>query len=271
MALREHYWNPRLQEQSFVNERRFIYAFNRHQGAGTWSDLHVHADWGELTYVSSGSIVLCTGSGNFSGNGYRGVWVPPGLQHEWYMPEACNNRSLFIHVSALEELPRFRAYHAVEMPMLLRELIIAMGNEDVDFETEAGVRLARVLLDRLQRTKEVGMPLLMPSDHQLVELCVEALAMPGQPVRLSDWSERLNVSEKTLERLFIRQTGQTFGKWVQNMRMQSALADLSKGDDVTTAAVNCGYSSVSAFISAFKKQFGTTPGALSKQVKTRQC
>ena len=45
MALRQHYWNPRMGEQCFVDETHFLYPFNRKQDAGTWSDLHVHPTW----------------------------------------------------------------------------------------------------------------------------------------------------------------------------------------------------------------------------------
>ena len=85
MALRQHYWNPRTNEACFVDETQLIYAFNERQDAGTWSDLHVHPDWGELLFVATGSIVLCSETGNLLGQGYRATWVPPGVQHEWYL------------------------------------------------------------------------------------------------------------------------------------------------------------------------------------------
>ena len=37
---------------------------------------------------------------------------------------------------------------------------------------------------------------------------------------------------------------------------------LAEGKSVTVAALDCGYSSVSAFIAAFKSTFGYTPGRL---------
>ncbi len=265
MPLRQHYWNPRTNEACFVDDKQFLYAFNERQDAGTWSDLHVHPDWGELLYVCTGSIVLCTGTGNFLGQGYRATWVPPGLQHEWYMPESSWNRSLFLHASIFEGLPRFRRCHGIEMTPLLRELILAVDDLRPDFATEEGRRLGLVLMDRLKASKEVGAPLLMPCEHRLVELCANALSAPDAPVRLADWSRQLGMSEKTLARLFIRQTGQTFGRWLQSMRLQHAMTEIEDGQSVTTVALNCGYNSVSAFIAAFKKHFGATPGMLGRR------
>ena len=146
MALRQHYWNPRTNEACFVDETQLIYAFNERQDAGTWSDLHVHPDWGELLFVATGSIVLCSETGNFLGQGYRATWVPPGVQHEWYLPEASWNRSLFFHASLFENSPRFRQCHGLEMSPLLRELLFAVDDLKPDFTTEEGKRFALVLI-----------------------------------------------------------------------------------------------------------------------------
>ncbi len=264
MPIRRHYWNPRADDPRFVDEIRYLYAFNKRQDAGTWSDYHVHSDWGELTWVSAGSIVMSTSFGNFLGQAWRAVWVPPGLQHEWYMLEACANRSLFIHPSALGAASRFTRYHAIELTPLLRELLLAVDDLKLDLRREEDERIGRVLIDRLKCSKEVGAPLLMPHERRLVELCAQALAAPDRPIRLEDWSRELGMSPKTLSRLFIRQTGQTFGRWLRGMRLQQAMSRIEEGRSVTAVALDCGYNSVSAFISAFKKQFGRTPGAVGK-------
>lgn len=44
------------------------------------------------------------------------------------------------------------------------------------------------------------------------------------------------------------------------MRLLSALPALSRGERVTDVALACGYESLSAFIAAFGKQFGLSPG-----------
>ena len=67
-------------------------------------------------------------------------------------------------------------------------------------------------------------------------------------------------SLRTLQRLFPSQTGLALDAWRQKARLIQAVADLSAGAPVTTTAMDCGYDSVSAFIAAFKRQFGVTPG-----------
>ena len=52
----------------------------------------------------------------------------------------------------------------------------------------------------------------------------------------------------------------TFRTWRQRMRLVSALPALERGERVTDVALACGYDSTSAFIAAFRQQFGATPG-----------
>ena len=68
------------------------------------------------------------------------------------------------------------------------------------------------------------------------------------------------VSKRTLERLFNRETGMSFGRWRQQVRLLQALRRLAAGVPVTTAALDVGYESTSAFIDMFRRALGTTPG-----------
>ena len=52
----------------------------------------------------------------------------------------------------------------------------------------------------------------------------------------------------------------TVGEWRRRLRLLHGVRLLAGGESVTNAALDAGYSSTSAFIAAFKKTFGTTPG-----------
>ncbi len=51
----------------------------------------------------------------------------------------------------------------------------------------------------------------------------------------------------------------SFDKWRCQLRLMPALQFLASGHKVTTAAIDAGYDSPSAFIAMFKKHFGATP------------
>jgi AraC-like DNA-binding protein len=101
------------------------------------------------------------------------------------------------------------------------------------------------------------------------------LPLPGDPraraaaLRLQDDPNHTNLSRlaadsgaslRTLQRLFPRETGLTLEAWRQKARLIHAVACLASGDRVTAAALNSGYQNVGAFIAAFSRQFGVTPG-----------
>jgi AraC-like DNA-binding protein len=66
-------------------------------------------------------------------------------------------------------------------------------------------------------------------------------------------------SKRTVERVFEKETNLTLGKWRQQLRLLRSLQLLAAGEKITSAALEAGYSSPSAFIAMFRKALGTTP------------
>jgi AraC-like DNA-binding protein len=71
--------------------------------------------------------------------------------------------------------------------------------------------------------------------------------------------EECGASKRTIERLFLEETGITFGKWRQQLRLLAGMRLLASGESVTNSALGAGYDSPSAFIFMFKKALGMTP------------
>jgi len=100
----------------------------------------------------------------------------------------------------------------------------------------------------------------MPADIRAVRVAEIVRQNPGDAKSLDHLAKKIGASKRTIERLFQTETEMTFGKWRQQLRMLHALRLLAAGETVTTAALEVGYDSTSAFISAFKTAVGTTPG-----------
>lgn len=81
---------------------------------------------------------------------------------------------------------------------------------------------------------------------------------PGDAATLSDWADRLHISAKTLQRDFERSFGVSFSAWRTTRRLTLARA-LLHSDPVGRVAGKVGYQSTSAFIAAFRREFGCTP------------
>jgi len=91
------------------------------------------------------------------------------------------------------------------------------------------------------------------------------LARPQDRRGQASLAAAVGVSERTLTRLFRSETGLSFRDWRSRMRFMLALERLDRGESSTSLAHGLGYSSPSAFIAAFRKQFGAPPSAYRKR------
>ena len=117
----------------------------------------------------------------------------------------------------------------------------------------------RLLLDELQALPVLPLHLPQPADPRLRRICARLLERPGDVSTLGRWAQLLEVDVKTIQRLFTRETGMTFGQWRQQARLLRALERLATGEKVVDIALALGYDSPSAFATMFKRQFGQTP------------
>ncbi|MHC6227571.1 AraC family transcriptional regulator [Pseudomonas sp. X10] len=240
---------------------RPLYARAESLGAGSWTPRHRH-DWVQFSYAISGVLGVYTSDGSYFAPPQWGVWIPAGTEHEVVTSMQAEMRSLYVRRDACPWAPA--QCRVLEVTPLARELIKQFCLLPVDYpeEDSAEARLVGVLLDQLQALPEVGFSLPLPRHPGLLALCNRLIAEPDQAQTLQQWAQHLGRSEKTLMRLFQRETGLSFRSWRQRMRLLSSLALLEAGESVTEAALGCGYDSTSAYIAAFKQLFGFTPGEL---------
>ena len=106
------------------------------------------------------------------------------------------------------------------------------------------------------------MPSILYYQHNYARLQRVTAALKRQPADergLAAWAAMAGASARTLTRLFIAETGMTFRQWRRQLRFTVAIERLARREPVTGVALDLGYSSVSAFIEAFRKTFGVTP------------
>ncbi|HHX33701.1 MAG TPA: AraC family transcriptional regulator [Gammaproteobacteria bacterium] len=223
---------------------------------------HSHP-WVQFSYAINGVLEVQTAQGRFIAPPQRAVWIPAGIKHRVQCSAHTQIRSLYIDNQALTVVPH--NCRVVEVSPLLKELIRAFGELPVEYDqSSAEGRLAAVLLDQLTHAPDMGLMLPLPTDKRLQKIVAQLQKHPDATDTLSQWAQRLHVSEKTLSRLFSEQTGLTFRLWRQRLRLLNALPLLEQKQPVTEVALACGYESISAFIAAFRQHFGSTPGEFFK-------
>ncbi len=238
---------------------RPVYARVESLPAGSYTRPHRH-EWSQLSYAIEGVLCVRARAGSFYAPPQRAVWVPACVEHEVVTSGRAEMRSLYLEPAVTGwGSPECRV---LEMSALARELIRAVTALPVEYD-EAGPegRLVRVLLDQLATLPEVAFSLPAPRDARLHAVAAALERAPDDRRTLAEWSRVAGASERTLARLFRRETGLSFREWRQRSRLLASLGALDEGASVTAAAIDCGYDSPSAFIAAFKRLFGRTPGS----------
>lgn len=150
-----------------------------------------------------------------------------------------------------------------------QELIARLTHEGVGYPPESHLaRLTRVTLDELATMPQQKLSLPVSSHPKIRAMADALVSQPDDRSTFKTWAKRLALSERSLARLMLRETGLTFGRWRQQLQLIIALRELASGVSVQNVAANLGYESVNAFITMFKKTMGSTPAHYFAERKT---
>jgi AraC-like DNA-binding protein/mannose-6-phosphate isomerase-like protein (cupin superfamily) len=218
---------------------------------------HAH-DWHQLIYASEGVMWVQSAQGDWVVPPNRAVWVPACVEHSIEMTGSVFVQTVYLMSTLYGTLPDRCC--AVNVSPFLRELIrhvVSLGMLDENDPPRA--RLIGVLLDQLSVLPTIPLQLPWPADERARNAGAWLRAHPADPGATHDVAKRFGLSVRTMERLFQRGTGLTFGKWRQQLRLLQALRLLAAGRPVTEVALDVGYESPSAFIAMFRRTLGVTP------------
>ena len=219
--------------------------------------LHFH-DRDQLVYASRGVMTVHTPNGTWVVPTDRAVWIPAGIPHSILMSGKVAMRTLYLRARLAPTLPRDCC--VVNVSPLLNQLILhACILGSLSARVAVHRHLIDVLIDQLRTVQTV--PLQLPNlvDPRARRLAEILIAEPGNRQPFAQVCRTVGASVRTVERLFLEETGMTLGKWRLQLRLMEAMRLLGGGAKVTHAALEAGYSTPSAFIVAFRKALGTTP------------
>ena len=226
-------------------------------------DWHHHTR-GQLLHASSGVMTVETAAGTWVVAPEQAVWIPPEVEHQVTHDQAIAMRTLYIDAGEAASLPPECCVVAV--PPLLRALILRAIDIGLDYGPAGPeARVMAVILDELRALTPEPLHLPQPSDPRLLKVTRAMIDDPADGRPLSAWAKGAGASERTLARLFVKETGLTFGEWRERLRLVTAVARLAEGAAVTAVALDLGYQSPSAFIAMFRRSLGETPGRYLKQ------
>ena len=219
---------------------------------------HSHP-WGQLAFCNSGVMGVISDAAAWLSPPTRAIWLPAGLPHAITSQGGIATRFLYLAPELAAPLPP--APRVIGVAPLLRELILHILTRRMlhpDRPEEA--RQALLLIDLILEAPSQDLALPLPADRRARALADRVQANPAETASLAELARHAGASLRTLQRIFPLETGLSLEAWRQKARLLSGVAALSGGAPVAVTATDCGYATPSAFIAAFRRQFGVTPG-----------
>lgn len=217
---------------------------------------HMHPE-DQLVYGCQGVMTVHTPAGTWVVPAQRAVWIPAKTPHRILTSGQVSMRTVYLRARMVQHLPRICC--VLNVPQLLQHLIIhlcSLGKLSRKSKTQA--HLIDVLIDQLEAVKTVALQLPSVSDARAARVAA-ALQRNGGDASLEEVCRQAGASKRTIERLFLQETKLSLGKWRQQLRLLRSLELLASGEKISSAALEAGYSTPSAFIAMFRKALGTTP------------
>lgn len=216
---------------------------------------HAH-DEHQLAWAPSGVLTVETDTGTWVLPPTRALWIPSRVPHETSANGTTTMRSVYLRP---ELGPPWSAPQPVVAKPVLAELIHHLA--DATLSAGQRARAEAVLLDLLEPVAVATIEAPLPRDARALDVARALLAEPADPRSLDEWGREVGASARTLARAFSADTGLGFARWRTLVRIRAALPALADGEPVGNVARRVGYETPSAFVAAFRREVGVTPGA----------
>jgi AraC-like DNA-binding protein len=228
-----------------------------HLVRGQWFGWHRHAEHQVVWACSGVANVRVRDGRTWVLPPSVALWLPAGLAHETGASALTTMRTAYF---VADRCPlRLPEPTVVAVPALLRELITHLCLADLSAQARA--RAEAVVFDLVRPVSVTTLGVPEPTDERLRGIAAALREHPADGRPLAEWGRLVGASARNLARLFVDDTGLTFGQWRTQLRLQASLPLLADGMAVGRAAARVGYATPSAFVAAFRRAVGVAPGA----------
>jgi AraC-like DNA-binding protein/mannose-6-phosphate isomerase-like protein (cupin superfamily) len=218
-----------------------------------------HHDLHQVEYALEGVAHVETGDARYLVPPQQAIWIPAGLEH----CTTLQGRSVAVFFDACMLVGVDGRAHVLAAAPVLREMMTYAirwpidrqgGDETAERFFEALVLLVRDWIDQ-------EVPMCLPtSADPIVRAAMEYTQAHLMDVTFLDVARGAGVSERTLRRRFLIETGATWQQYLHRSRLITAAVLLTQSRrSIMNVALEVGFDSVSAFSRAFCALAGENP------------
>jgi AraC-like DNA-binding protein/mannose-6-phosphate isomerase-like protein (cupin superfamily) len=248
-----------IKRHHFYDTDQAVVALEADRDDGTSTEWHWHSR-AQLLYAIEGVMVVRSAAGIWVVPPNRALWITPNLEHEVTMVGKVKMRTVYINMDAITSLPQKTC--VIRVSNLLKELLVAAVKIPRNYlEGTRDALVMQLLIDEIRISNELPLHLPTPEDARVKRICAALIDNPDNVRTIADWAVELEITSKTIHRLFLKETSMTFAQWSEQARLLYALKKIASGDKIIDIAIDCGYSSPSAFTAMFKRHFGAPPSS----------
>ncbi|MGX9523071.1 helix-turn-helix domain-containing protein [Vibrio mediterranei] len=238
-----------------------LFTVERHIDKVINEPVHKHEN-GQLIYMKQGVCIGQAEQNQWLIQKGMLVWIPPNVSHHAECKYTASLIAMYIPPEIAVSWP--------EKIMLVDASKLAVGIIDKfafsDIESSKANNLLSFLLEELIQGVPSNNLLPLPEDRRLVRITQSAIKNPSEKVSLSEWARKVGACERTLSRLFIKETGLSYKCWINRLKHNEALSGLGDGLTNEELSIKLGFSSGDSFSHWFQKEFNSSPRNMRKNL-----
>ncbi|AZA82886.1 AraC family transcriptional regulator [Chryseobacterium lactis] len=222
------------------------------------SGFHLHRRKAQLLYAPSGCMTVTTSDRQFVLPPFRMLWIPSNEIHRVNFRNIVAYRSIYFDTDYAEKYMN-SSLKVLHVNPLLKEIIERICFWDWSAPDRNQENILKVFWNEMNGAREEKLALKMPEDRRFKKAAEEWTTRLSMPPMLKKLAEESGAVEKTISRIFKKETGLSYQDWRQQWRLQRSIELLVEGNSIGEVAYILDFSSDSAFIEFFKKHTGSTP------------
>lgn len=213
----------------------------------------------ELLWIEGGASTLIVHDTLFTITKSWGMWIPAGMMHSGFAGKNTTLKAAQFNFSLVGALSN--SCVTVEITPLMSQLLERLSDENLGSESRNLTE--RMIVDVLCPA-EHGISLRSPRSLLVQPIVKAMMSDPSHQWSLRQWAHRLEVSTKTVTRVFQEETGLSFSRWIAAVRVHHAIRMLASGMAIEEVSQRTGYATTSGFGAAFRRVTGRTPGSFKE-------